>query len=177
MNSRPAEKIVAFSEGPGTQAQGPGPPLRSEATLAAVDEGNPGTYRPITRSACAHRQDPVDLGLTVAGVSELLDAARVASYGGPPRHLQLRVRELSRRFALASLLLMSVRRTDWRTPAVVAATLSCIVELGAIWHLPGTARPAKTGRWTLLLGVRTGALASLLLEVVRADQWEARPLA
>jgi hypothetical protein len=175
VSERPTASFARFC--PSAQLELPtrGRAVGSERGEAATSEERGPVGMASSGSICgAHRRDPMHVGLTLAGMSELLDAARVASHGAPSSDFQRRLRELSARLALGSLLLSSVRRPDWRRPALAAATLSSVLELGATWSVPGAAG-ARTRRWTLLLGIRAAALARLLRESARAEEWEAPP--
>jgi hypothetical protein len=118
------------------------------------------------------RRDPVRLGLALAGVSELYGVAVLVSRDGLPSGLRRQAEGASVRLALASLLLVSSRRSDWRTPALVAATLSGAFLLATAASLPGEAHRSRTRARSLLLGLRVVALAGLLRESSRADGWE-----
>jgi hypothetical protein len=103
-------------------------------------------------------QDPLQLGLVVASLAELLDGA-----------VQRSRDRLSVRLAHGSILLLAVRRSGWRTPALAAATLSATIELGV-----GVSTRADAGRppaTRMLLGLRTLALSCLLQESARVDRW------
>jgi hypothetical protein len=104
----------------------------------------------IRQQDSTHDADPVRLGIAVAAVSELIDAARLA---GGVRSGAERVERAGVRLAVGSLLVAATRRLDWRTPALTMATLA---------SLPAGRRGA----------VRALALAGLLRESWRADRWE-----
>jgi len=76
---------------------------------------------------------------------------------------------LSVQLALGSILLLAVRRSGWRTPALAVATLSGTIELGVGDSASGDAGRPPAGR--MLLGLRTLALSCLLREAARVDRW------
>ena len=102
--------------------------------------------------------DPLQLGLAVASLTELL--------GGAVERSRER---LSVHLALGSILLLASRRSGWRTPTLAAATLSSTIELYV-----GVSGPAGTGRppaMRMLMGLRALALSCLLRESARVDRW------
>jgi hypothetical protein len=78
---------------------------------------------------------------------------------------------LSVDLALGSILLLAIRRTGWRTPALAMATLSGTIELGVGVSASGDGRRPPARR--MLLGLRTLALSCLLREAARVDRWGA----
>jgi hypothetical protein len=136
----------------------------SREQRAESREQRAGEDRLAVRLPLAASGGGLDVGLTVAGVSELL--------GGLATEPREWGKGAGGRVALASLLLLSLRRSSWRTPALAATTLSSIVELGATASDPGHGDGSRKVRG-LLLGVRAAILGGLLREAVRADQWEA----
>jgi hypothetical protein len=103
-------------------------------------------------------QDPLQLGLVAASLVELL--------GGATRRSRER---LSVSLAHGAILLLAVRRSGWRTPALAAATLTATIELGTGVSAPADAVPPPAMR--TLLGLRTLALSCLLRESARVDRW------
>ena len=102
-------------------------------------------------------QDPLQLGLAVASLTELLGGA-----------VQQSRERLSMHLALGSILLLASRRSGWRTPTLAAATLSSTIELGVGASVPAGAVPPAM---RVLLGLRALALSCLLRESARVDRW------
>ncbi len=75
---------------------------------------------------------------------------------------------LSVELALGSILLLAVRRSGWRTPALAVATLSGTIELVGLSGSGGAGRPSAR---RMLLGLHTLALSCLLREAARVDRW------